>query len=181
MSIRNTFALVIVLLTAGFAAAQSPATKIAIIDSNAFFDEKAGITKLVSASKQLNDGFKPTQVELDTLNKRLQTLAAEIENLRKQPNPDRNALQTKVDEGEQLQRNLKYKTEDAKEKYARQQSLAIGPVMQAIGKGLQDYAKQKAYTLIFDIAKDQNGLLVAIGDQGADVTKDFITFYNAKP
>lgn len=181
MSIRNTFALIIFLLSAGFVAAQSPVTKIAIIDSNAFFDEKAGITKLVSASKQLNASFKPTQVELDTLNKRLQTLAAEIETLRKQPNPDRNVLQTKADEGEQLQRNLKYKTEDAKEKFARQQGLAIGPVMQAIGKGLEDYAKQKAYTLIFDLAKDQNGLLVAVGDQSADVTKDFITFYNARP
>ena len=181
MPIRNLFALVIILTSASFAAAQAPATKIGIIDSNAFFDEKAGITKLVSASKQLNDGFKPTQVELDTLNKRLQTLAGEMESLRKQPNPDQKALQTKADEGEQLQRNIKYKTEDAKEKYGRQEGLAIGPVMQAIGKGLQDYAKQKGYTLIFDLAKDQNGLLVAIGDQSADVTKDFIASYNAKP
>jgi Skp family chaperone for outer membrane proteins len=181
MFIRNLFALVIILISASFGAAQAPATKIAIIDSNAFFDEKGGITKLVNAAKQLNEGFKPTQVELDTLNKRLQTLAVEIENLRKQPSPDQRALQTKADEGEQLQRNIKYKTEDAKEKYTRQQGLAIGPVMQAIGKGLQDYAKQKGYTLIFDMAKDQNGFLVAIGDQSADVTKDFVTFYNAKP
>ena len=181
MTIRITLALIIVFISAGFASAQTPATKIAIIDSNAFFDEKAGITKLVTATKQLNDSFKPTQVEIDNLTKRLQTLAGEIENRRKQPNPDQKLLQSKADEGDQLQRNLKYKTEDAKEKYSRQQGLTIGPVMQAIGKGLEDYAKQKSYTLIFDLAKDQGGFLVAIGDQSVDVTKDFVTFYNARP
>jgi len=181
MNTRNLFAILILFISAGFAGAQTPASKVGIVDSGAFFDEKAGVTKLVAATKQLNDGFKITQTDLETLNKRLQTLAAEIDNLRKQPSPDQKVLQAKADEGEQLQRNVKYKTEDAKERYSREEARIVGPVMQAIGKGLQEYAKAKGFTLIFDISKDQNGFLVAIGDQTADVTKDFITFYNARP
>lgn len=181
MNIRNLLAIFILSISAGSAAAQTPSSKVGVVDSAAFFDEKAGVTKLVAATKQLNDGFKVTQTELDTLNKRLQTLATEIDSLRKQPNPDQKLLQAKADEGEQLQRNIKYKTEDAKERYSREEARIVGPAMQAIGKGLQEYAKSKGFTLIFDISKDQNGFLVAIGDQAADVTKDFITFYNAKP
>jgi hypothetical protein len=53
--------------------------------------------------------------------------------------------------------------------------------MQDIGRAVNDYAKQKGFTVIFDIAKDDSGLLLAIGDEKIDVTKDFITFYNARP
>jgi Skp family chaperone for outer membrane proteins len=181
MNIRSLFVFLMLLLSASIAAAQAAPSKVGIVDSGAFFDEKAGVTKLVAGMKLLNDGFKTTQTELDTLNKRLQTLATEIDALQKQPNPDQRLLQTKAAEGEQLQRNIKYKTEDAKERYAREEARIIGPIMQAIGKGLQEYAKAKGFTLIFDVSKDQNGFLVAIGDQAADVTKDFVAFYNAKP
>ena len=53
--------------------------------------------------------------------------------------------------------------------------------MQDIGKAVNDFAKQKGYTLILDIAKDQAGFLLAVGDEKIDITKDFITFYNARP
>jgi hypothetical protein len=53
--------------------------------------------------------------------------------------------------------------------------------MQAIGTGLQDYAKQKGFSLIFDASKDDRGFLIAIGDDKVDVTKDFIAYYNARP
>lgn len=181
MKIRILIATALILITAGIAAAQQPSTRIAVINSNAFFADKTGITKLLNAQKSLNGEFTATQTELDTMNKRLQTLAGELEAIRKQSNPDAKVFQTKSAEGEQLQRNLKYKSEDAKERYARREGEVLGPVQNAIGTGLQEYAKTKGYALIFDAAKDQNGILVAMGDQTIDVTKDFIAFYNAKP
>ncbi len=57
----------------------------------------------------------------------------------------------------------------------------LPPVAEAISKAIQDFAKQKGYALIFDIARDQNGLLIAIGDEKLDVTKEFITYFNALP
>lgn len=169
---------VITMTCAVLAHAQS---KVAFIDSSAFLDEKAGITKFVTAFKALNDSFKPDQAEIDAMNTKLQALNKEIDDLRKLQVADQNAIAAKYDQGEKLQRDIKYKAEDTKVRYERGQKTRLGPIQQAIMTGLQDYAKAKGYTLIFDIAKDQNGLLIAIGDQSADVTRDFITYYNAKP
>ncbi len=166
----------------------APATsgKIVVINTYAFGDEKAGITKYISAFKTLNAEFTPLENELQTMNTKLTALAKEIQTLRDQAAGgkvpiDEKAAQAKVDEAEKLQRDIKFKSEDAKARYERRQQAIIGPVMQDIGKALQEFAKQKGYMFIFDIAKDDQGFLVAIGDEKADVTKDFVTFYNARP
>jgi Skp family chaperone for outer membrane proteins len=171
----------LVLITIACAVLAHAQSKVAFIDSNAFLDEKGGITKFVGAFRILNEGFKPDQVEIDTLNTKLEALKKELADLEKLQVADRSAIVAKYEQGEKLQRDIKFKSEDAKARYERRQQTQLGPIQQAIMKGLQDYAKEKGYTLIFDIAKDQNGLLIAIGDQSADVTKDFIAYYNAKP
>jgi Skp family chaperone for outer membrane proteins len=181
MTQRSIFLTLFIFILAAIGEAQTAPTKVGIINSEAFYDEKAGITKLVTGTKTVNDGFITVRTELDTMNTRLKTLAAEIENMRKQPNPNAQVMQAKADEAAQLQRNLGYKAEDAKTAYAKKESQVLNPIRAAIGQSLQEFAKAKGYALIFDIAKDQTGLLVAVGDQSVDVTKDFITYYNAKP
>lgn len=161
--------------------AQAPSSRIGLVNSYDFGDEKTGITKYVNAVKALNTEFSPIQTELTTMNARLQALKSELDKLRGTAAATDAAAQAKVDEAEKLQRDIAFKSEDGKSRYERRQQVVLAPIMQAIGKGLQDYAKQKGYALIFDAAKDQNGLLIAIGDQSVDVTKDFVTFYNAKP
>jgi Skp family chaperone for outer membrane proteins len=161
-------------------------SKIAVINTFAFGDEKAGINKYVGAVKTINAEFAPVQTELETLSTKLNTLAKEIQTLRDQAAGgkvpiDEKAAQSKVDEAEKLQRDIKFKQEDAKARLERRQQAVMGPVMQDIGKALQEFAKQKGFTVIFDIAKDEQGFLLAIGDDKADVTKDFIVFYNARP
>ena len=52
---------------------------------------------------------------------------------------------------------------------------------QAIGNALNEYGKQKGYSIIFDISRDTAGLIVSIPDEKIDITKDFIAFFNAKP
>jgi len=166
-----------------FAQAAGP-VKIGLINTFDFGDEKAGITKYVNAIKSLNAEFAPAQLELDTMVKKWNTLGKEIQTLREQAGKvpiDDKAANAKVEEYEKLQRDIKFKQEDAKARYERRQQAVIGPVMQDIGKAVNDFAKQKGYTLIFDIAKDDSGFLLAVGDEKIDVTKDFITFYNARP
>lgn len=175
----------IALTGSAFAQTAGP-VKIGLINSFEFGDEKAGITKYVNAFKSLQAEFAPAQLELDTLSKKLTALGKEVQLLREQAASgkvpvDERAAQAKVEEGERLQRDYKFKQEDAKARYERRQQAVIGPVMQDIGKAVNDFAKQKGYTLIFDVAKDEAGLLLAIGDEKIEVTKDFITFYNARP
>lgn len=162
-------------------------TKVAVINTYAFGAEKEGITKYVSALTALNNEFKPLNEELKAMQTKLQTLANDIENLKKlaASNPkafDEKAAQAKVDEAEKLQRDLKFKADNAKINYEKRQQAVMGPIMQDIGKALQEFTKQKGYLMLLDAGKlEESGILLGVGDEKVDVTKEFITFYNARP
>ena len=108
---------------------------------------------------------------------RYQALGAEIEKLRAgSSNPavpvKPETIQAKVDEFQSLELQIKRKQEDGKAKFEKEQSRVLGPILQDIGKALQDYAKQKGYALILDAAKmDGAGLILALDPAKVDVTK----------
>jgi Skp family chaperone for outer membrane proteins len=160
--------------------------KIAVINTYAFGAEKEGITKYITAVKSLNAEFKPLNDELTTMQTKLQTLATEIDNINKllKSNPkavDEKSAQAKVDEAEKLQRDIKFKQEEGKSKFEKRQQAVLGPVMEDIYKAVQEFAKQKGYMMILDGAKlEESGILVGITD-AADITKEFVVFYNARP
>jgi Skp family chaperone for outer membrane proteins len=170
-----------------FAQAQVPA-KIAIVDTDTFYDPTAGVTKIINAYKTLEIEFKPSQTELEAGAKRLETLQTDIQALQTRasdPNNkvpiDKTAAQAKVDEFERLQRDLKFKQEDAKARYGKREAAVIGPIIEDVGKALGEFAKQKGYTLVFDIGKMYDQRLVVYWEPTPDITKDFVVFYNAKP
>ena len=166
---------------------QTPATapaKIVVINTAAF-DAKDGITKYATAMNALETEFKPAQTEIQGLMTRYQTLAGEIENARK-ANPsvpiNQQAIQTKVDEAQGLEVSIKRKQEDGKAKFEKRQQQVLGPILQDIMKAMDDFAKQKGFALILDAAKLEGaGLILAVDLPKVDVTKEFITFYNARP
>ena len=171
---------------AASAQAQAPAGgKIAVIDTLAFRDEKTGITKYVNALKAVNAEFAPAQAELQTLGSRIQNLEKELTAMREAQQKgtpvDARSFETKRDEYDKLLRDYKFKEEDAKARYERRFSTVTTPLNQAIGNALNEYGKQKGYSIIFDISRDQAGLIVSIPDEKIDITKDFIAFFNAKP
>jgi Skp family chaperone for outer membrane proteins len=178
-------------VVSGFAQATSSqpaatAGKIVLINTYEFGDEKAGITKYISATKALNAEFTPIDNELKTMNTKLETLAGEIENLRKlaTTNPkaiDEKSAQAKIDEAEKLQRDLKFKSEDAKSRYEKREQVVMGPVMGDIYKAMQEYAKQKGYLMILDVNKLAQAELIMAVDEKSLITKEFIVFYNARP
>lgn len=165
------------------AAQPAAAGKVAIINTQAF-DDKAGITKYVNAMNAIDTEFKPLQTELQGMVTKYQNMQEEIKKLQSPPANvpvNQTALQAKVDEYGKLERDIKFKEEDAKARFASRQAAVMNPILQDIGKAMQEFAKQKGYSLILDISKDQSGLILAIGDEKIDVTKDFIVFYNARP
>lgn len=170
-----------------FAQGTTPASpsKIGIIDTGAFGDSKEGITKYIAAANQINTEFKPAVTELQNLGTRIENLEKELTVLQDQANKgtvpiDRNAANAKAEEYDKLKRDYKFKEEDLKAKIDRRQQAVLIPIMQDIYKAAQDYAKQKGFTMIIDITKDDKLLFMAL-DEKADITKDFITFYNARP
>lgn len=161
-------------------------TKVAVINTFAFGAEKEGITKYVNAVNALNNEFKPLGDELKTMNTKLQTLSNDIENLKKlaASNPkafDEKAAQVKIDEAEKLQRDIKFKQEEGTARLEKRKQAVLGPVMQDIMKAVQEFSKQKAYAMVLDVSRlEEAGILLGL-DQKADITKEFITFYNARP
>src|SRR5688500_4694536 len=62
-------------------AAAAPAN-IAVIDSSAFSDEKAGIARVMNAMKQIEAKFQPLRTELRGMRDRLNTMRADIDKKR---------------------------------------------------------------------------------------------------
>ena len=170
------------LLVACAATAQTAgSTKIGIINSAAFATEKTGITKFVNAAKAVDAQFTATRAQLTTWRTRQATLRKEIETQQGSPAVDPASLQRKFDEAQKLEVDIKRASEDAQASFEQKSRIALQPIQEAIGKALQEYVKSKGFALIFDPSRDQNGLLLAIGDQVTDITTDFIAFFNARP
>jgi Skp family chaperone for outer membrane proteins len=171
-------------------AANTQPARIVVINTAAF-DGKDGIVKYSNAMNALETEFKPAQTEIQGLATRYQTLATDIENARKASNPapgvpakapDPTVLQAKVDEAQAIEVKIKRLQEDGKTKFEKRQQVVMGPVLQDIGKAMDEFAKQKGYALILDAAKLEGaGLILAVDLPKVDVTKDFITFFNARP
>ena len=162
------------------------ATKVGIINTFDFADEKNGITKYVNAIKALNTEFKPTQDELQAMTTKYEGLRTEIENLQKlaKTNPkaiDEKSAQAKVDEAEKLQRDYKFKSDEAQTLFKKRQQEVIGPIMRDIYKAIQEYTEKNGFTLILDIGRMAEADVLMGVDQKALVTQDFITFYNSRP
>jgi len=166
--------------------AQTTAGKIGLINTQAFDEDKTGITKYVAALNSLETEFKPTFTELQTLGTTVQALQKELQGYQdivskggKVPISEAD-IQKKLESLDKMQREYKFKEEDAKSRYQRREVAVMGPIRQDIGNAIQEFTKKNGYVLIIDLSKDQTGIILGL-DETADVTKQFITFYNARP
>lgn len=157
------------------------ATKIAIIDTGAFGDEKAGIAKYIQALKSLQTELKPRQDEITALETKMTTLAKDIENLSKASVVDPKSIDAKREEGERMQLDYNYKKEQYKANVERRFAAIIGPIQTDIAKAIEEYGKQKGFHVIFDLSKDEKAMILWADMAAADITNDFIKFYNARP
>jgi Skp family chaperone for outer membrane proteins len=195
MKIVRSFAAVALLATAVTASAQTrpagqpatapatppqtaavvlPDSKIAMIYSEDFLDAKTGIAKYTSLANTLTREFQPRRTELEGLNTRIQTLTKEINDTQSVADP--NAIRTKRDQLEQLNTELKRKTEDAEAAYTKRRQELFGPLQVEIGKALEAFAKARGITVIVD--GSQVPLVYAA--ETINVTRAFITEFNSK-
>ncbi|MDT4952594.1 MAG: hypothetical protein QOJ02_732 [Acidobacteriota bacterium] len=152
-----------------------PDTKIAFIDTGAFGEEKVGITRFVNAMKALEREFKPRQDELTTMQNRVKALADEISKTQSVADPK--TIQAKQDEGERLQRDLKYKQDQADADFKKRYTDVVSPISQDIGKALDQFANARGITMILDISKLAPAILTV--NPAMDVTQTFINEYNS--
>ena len=160
------------------AAAPVPATRMALVDTTLFADEKTGIVRYVRAAKSVQAEFVPKTAELQTLQTRIKALADEITKLSGAPVVSQETIKAKQDEGERLQRDLKYRQEQVSADFEKRMDQVVSPVSADIGKALDLYASQHGLTMILDVSKLLPAILTV--NPAVDITAAFIAEYNRK-
>ena len=164
-------------------------TRIALIDTGAFYDPIKGIRKLSKAYADLNKEFKAEHDALEAQGAKYRALTTEIQQIQDQLNgiggraPDRRTLQAtltaKSAAAGRLASDLKRKQDDAKARYDKREAVLADPIRKDIGEAIEAFRKRNNYDLIFDTAKLLQSTLSA--NPALDVTAVFIKEYNAKP
>jgi outer membrane protein len=152
-----------------------PDSKIALIDTSIFTDEKQGIVRLVAAIKRVNTEFQPRQTELQTLQQQIEKATTDYNKVAPMQDPKLN--QQQADKIDQMKKDFQRKGEDAEASYKKRMDDALAPISDEILKALNIYAKAHGITLLLDVTKFQ-GIVTA--DNGLDITKAFITEFNTK-
>ncbi len=156
-----------------------PMSKMAVLYTDLFLDPKTGIAKFTSVVNKLNAEFQALKNEITAMQQRAQTLEDEINKLREAPagTPiDQRALQTKIDQLEQLKKDIQRKAEDAQASYNRRRQELFLPLQQEIGNALEAFAKARGINIILD--GTQVPLLYAA--ESMDITRAFIIEFNSK-
>jgi Skp family chaperone for outer membrane proteins len=165
--------------TAPAATVQLPMSKMAVIYTDLFLDQKTGIAKFNSVVTKLNGEFQKPKDELTQMQTRATTLESEITKLREAPEGtpiDQRSLQAKIDQLDQLKKDIQRKAEDAQAAYNRRRQELFTPLQEEIGKALEAFAKARGINVIIDAA--QVPLLYAA--ESIDITRAFITDFNSK-
>lgn len=147
-------------------------TNVAIIDSSAFSDEKAGIARVMVAMQGIETKFQPLRTELRGMRDRLNTMRSDLE--KKRPVQDANLTAQQTEAADRLELEIKRKAEDAQASYQKETMAALDPLQKEIGTALTAYAQAKGITLLIDA----NRVPIIYAASSVDVTKDFIAEYN---
>lgn len=178
--------LVFVSVFAASGLAQAPsATKIAFINTEAFYLEKGGITTIINGFTKLDKEMAPEATKFDTKVTQFNALKKTFDDLVAKGSGgvpiDQTDVGNKRDQLQVLQTEITRLQEDLKKKQEKRAGEIMGPINTAIGISIQEFAKQKGYTAVFDIARMANAAQLLYADPASDITDDFIIFYNAKP
>jgi Skp family chaperone for outer membrane proteins len=163
------------------ARAQQPAApapslqgKVALIDTSAFADEKAGIRRIVEAVTRVNNEFQPRSTELQQMRARYDQLVKEINAT--PAAADQQAVARKADDADTLKRDIDRKSEDAKSAYEKRLREVLSPLQEEVFKALDAYAKENGIAIIIDASQ----VPVLYGDRAIDITGNFISIYNQR-
>ena len=157
--------------------ANVPESKIALIYSDAFLDAKNGIGRFTTLINNLNREFQPRQTKIQGLQERIKTLTDEVNKIQGASSVvDPKQIQRKIDQLEQLKKELTREGEDAQAAYNKRRTELFTPLQDDIGKALEAYAKTHNINVIIDGSQVP---LVYAAD-ALDITRAFIADFNSK-
>jgi len=154
-----------------------PPSRIALIDTEMFADEKRGILRYVDAVKSIQPQFAAQNQELLNLQNRMSALAEEIRKLSQAPANER-LIQSKREEGGRLRQDFETKRQRLSEDFEKKLQEVTGPISEQIGKAMDQFARERGITMTLDLSKLLPAMLTAI--PAVNVTDAFIADFNRK-
>jgi Skp family chaperone for outer membrane proteins len=147
--------------------------KIAFINTAAF---RVGIGEFKTTLEALNKEFEPQNKELEGLQKQIEELKNKVQN--EGPKAQASVRDGWIEQGTQLEKTLKRKTEDYQTLFQRRGQEIVGPVMERINKFFDQYCQQRSIVMVLERGvADSSNLLVWMAPP-AEITEDFMTEYN---
>lgn len=159
------------------AAGAVPTGKVAVVDSEMFTDQKAGVARLNAAYNAVERDFKPRRDELQGLRTRYDALLKEV-SAAAVPGADQRALAAKADEAERLKTDIERRQQDGQRNYERRWKELTDPVFNDLNKSLREYARQRDIAVVMDISK-LSGAVMIVND-AVNITNGFIADYNRR-
>ena len=162
-----------------------PDSKIALVNSDEFNDEKTGIVRVVNAMKKVDGEFTAKRKELQDLQAQIEKATADLNKAAAMQDPK--VTQQQQDKIDQMKKDYQRKGEDGTAAFNKRLQEVAGPIWDDIGKALEAYAQAHGITLLVDVPK-----LVSVDPQGhqqfpllyfapsIDITRAFINDYNTK-
>ena len=155
-----------------------PPSRIALIDTTAFGDEKTGIYRYVDAARAIQNEFKTRTDEVQNLENRLNVLGNEIEALMKVTPVNQQAVQAKQQQGQSLQAEYNTKKAKLNEDVGKRYEQVVAPISTQIGAAMDQFAAQRGVTMTLDSSKLLPVILTAV--PAIDLTQAFIDEFNRK-
>jgi Skp family chaperone for outer membrane proteins len=164
--------------TAQTPAADVPPSRIALIDTAAFDDEKRGIFRYIDAVKSIQPLFVSQNQELQNLQNRITALAEEIRKLTPVTPANQGQIQLKTEEGTRLRQDFNTKRQRLTEDFEKKYQEVTAPLSEQIGKAMDQFARERGITMTLDLSKLLPAMLTAL--PAVDVTDAFIADFNRK-
>lgn len=191
---RTIFSIVVFTMTtlAAFAQVPTPARPAAAAPAAAAPSGGTGAEGKVAYlnTAQFQVGIDELKVRLDALNAEIEPKRKEVQALEEEVNNLKNKIQAQgstvsapvrnqwVEEATEKERTLKRRAEDYDALVQKRYSDVSQPVMEKIGKYLEQYCVQKGIVMVLNgVAAQQTGILL-FAVQTTDITDDFMQGYN---
>lgn len=152
----------------------SAGMRIAVIHADSFYEPNNGIGRLVNAIKTLDQEFQGRKTELQSMQQRIEQLTNETGGTAPVLPPATARL--KLDQLEQLKKDLQRKAEDAQAEYSKRLRETLSPILEDLDKAIKSFAQQRGIALILDSSQLEDGILYM--SESLDLTRTFIVEFN---
>jgi Skp family chaperone for outer membrane proteins len=147
--------------------------KIAVINTGAF---RVGIGEFKATLEALNKEFEQQYNELTGLQKQIDDLKNKVqaEGPKVQPSV-RNGW---MEQGAQLEKTLKRKTEDYQFLFQKRGQEVVAPILASINKFFDQYCQQRNIVMVLEGEVAQSSNLLVWNAPAVEITQDFMDEYN---